>query len=894
MAASVVISGRVTDQNSAALQGVSVTATSPGGTAVEFGPALTGSDGRYELNLDAGVYDLHFAPPSGSDFGPFQYNSLSISENEELDAQLIPAVAPPPVMHVLSGVVTDASGQPVAGATVDITATDGSGNSGSSATDSSGQFSISVPAGKYCVSKLVSGEYEASGCEGNLDLTAGDATQNLESFSLANVNLAVQDSAGNPVPFTWDTYSGSFPAAVIPGDATGTLTGSVVPVAGQQDGLSFNIGAPGQVPVGSQVQFCAGSGDIFTDNPPVQTYGCATGTVTSGGNGNGTTTITITASDVAPPPVMHVLSGVVTDASGQPVAGATVDITATDGSGNSGSSATDSSGQFSISVPAGKYCVSKLVSGEYEASGCEGNLDLTAGDATQNLESFSLANVNLAVQDSAGNPVPFTWDTYSGSFPAAVIPGDATGTLTGSVVPVAGQQDGLSFNIGAPGQVPVGSQVQFCAGSGDIFTDNPPVQTYGCATGTVTKNTTVVLVTQKASPPPSDTTPPVVTGSPDRSPNANGWYKAPVTIAWTAVDPSPSSGTPTIPSPMTFSTEGSNQTVTSSKSCDPAGNCATGTVTGLSLDMTPPTVSVVGVTNGSVYTGGQAPASACVTSDALSGVAVNATVSVTNSGNSFTATCSGATDNAGNAAAPVNVTYQVIPAGWTTAALTDSSGNPIEGASVDFRSATGSVTNATTDSDGIAAAALTPGGYSVTVHYATGTQTKTITVTANGPNEISFTTVSVTAQVNDPDGRDLATASIAHAGNTGTYGPKTAVDGSGDVTFQVLPGTNTFTAYDANGYQTQTLTITGPTTVTFATIPVTVTVLKNGNPLTTASVSHAGNTGAFGTKNAVDNNGQVTFHVLPGTNTFTAWDSNFYQSQTVIVTATTNVSISVP
>jgi alpha-tubulin suppressor-like RCC1 family protein len=240
----------------------------------------------------------------------------------------------------------------------------------------------------------------------------------------------------------------------------------------------------------------------------------------------------------------------------------------------------------------------------------------------------------------------------------------------------------------------------------------------------------------------------------------------------------------------------------------------------------------------------------------------------------------------------VQVMWDQVP-GWTTASLSDSSGNPISGASVVFRSASGSVTNATTAADGIAGVALTPGNYSVAMYYAAGYQTKIISVTANGPNTINFATVAVTTQISDPDSADLATASIAHAGNTGTYGPKTPVDDNGQVAFQVLPGTNTFTAWDADGYQVQTVTVSGPVTVTFATVAVTVTVLKNGTPLATASVAHAGNTGTYGPKTPVDDNGQVAFQVLPGTNTFTAWDASAYTKESLTITATTSISITV-
>jgi hypothetical protein len=282
----------------------------------------------------------------------------------------------------------------------------------------------------------------------------------------------------------------------------------------------------------------------------------------------------------------------------------------------------------------------------------------------------------------------------------------------------------------------------------------------------------------------------------------------------------------------------------------------------------------------------------CTTTDALSGVATSATVSVTNTGISYTATCSGGTDNAGNTTAPASVNYQVIPAGWTTASLVDSNGNAISGAAVTFRPASGSATRATTGADGTAGVVLTPGTYSVTMNYATGYQTKTITVTAAGPNTVSFATVAVTAQVNDPNSaelagrRDRARRQHRHLRAEDPRGRQRRGH------LPALPGTSTFTAYDAGGYQTQTVTVTFAT-VTFATVPVTITVLKNGSALTTATVTHAGNTGTFGPKTAVDGSGDVIFQVLPGTNTFTAWDGAAYQSKTLTVTSAASTSIPV-
>jgi hypothetical protein len=85
------------------------------------------------------------------------------------------------------------------------------------------------------------------------------------------------------------------------------------------------------------------------------------------------------------------------------------------------------------------------------------------------------------------------------------------------------------------------------------------------------------------------------------------------------------------------------------------------------IDKTAPVVTVTGVSNGASYTLGSVPTAGCSTTDALSGVATQATLSVTG-GNadgtgSFTATCGGATDNAGNngsASATYTVAYN-----WT-------------------------------------------------------------------------------------------------------------------------------------------------------------------------------------------------------------------------------------
>jgi Concanavalin A-like lectin/glucanases superfamily/Putative Ig domain len=85
---------------------------------------------------------------------------------------------------------------------------------------------------------------------------------------------------------------------------------------------------------------------------------------------------------------------------------------------------------------------------------------------------------------------------------------------------------------------------------------------------------------------PPETVPPVVVPVPDRAPNAAGWYDADVTVDWASVDPAPSSGTPSDP-PDTLATLEGTHTYESDPSCDPDGNCATGSIE-LSIDKTNP------------------------------------------------------------------------------------------------------------------------------------------------------------------------------------------------------------------------------------------------------------------------------------------------------------------
>jgi hypothetical protein len=158
------------------------------------------------------------------------------------------------------------------------------------------------------------------------------------------------------------------------------------------------------------------------------------------------------------------------------------------------------------------------------------------------------------------------------------------------------------------------------------------------------------------------------TAAPTQSPPANsaGWNNTNVTVTWNwaaAVNGPPIDVTNC---PTTSPASGEGVILVTATCYDTAGTSTKATYT-VKLDTIPPTVAVTGVADGAVYPAGAVPGAGCSTSDALSDVATSATVSFSyGPSGSVTATCSGGTDNAGNTADPVSVTYTVLGTPLTT------------------------------------------------------------------------------------------------------------------------------------------------------------------------------------------------------------------------------------
>ncbi|MDT4946579.1 MAG: large repetitive protein, partial [Pseudonocardiales bacterium] len=169
------------------------------------------------------------------------------------------------------------------------------------------------------------------------------------------------------------------------------------------------------------------------------------------------------------------------------------------------------------------------------------------------------------------------------------------------------------------------------------------------AGNTETAATVTVLVDKSA---------PTITGKATTSPNAYGWYNAPVTVHFDCSDAL--SGLANCQPDGTVSAQGANSAT--GTATDGAGNTATTTVGGINVDTVGPTVTIGGVKDGAKYTIGAVPTATASATDAPSGVAGSASGVVTggtaNGVGTFTYTAT-ATDKAGNVGT-AKATYTVV------------------------------------------------------------------------------------------------------------------------------------------------------------------------------------------------------------------------------------------
>ena len=294
----------------------------------------------------------------------------------------------------------------------------------------------------------------------------------------------------------------------------------------------------------------------------------------------------------------------------------------------------------------------------------QATLSLTGGngDGTGNFTATCSGGTDLAGNSAAAVSVSYTVNP----------PADTTAPIiTPNVVGTLGNNGWYVSDVTVSWSV-VDNESAISSQSGcDPVTVNADAAgvTFTCS-ATSTGGTASQSVTIKR-----DATAPTISAAASSAPNTNGWYNSDVTVPFTCNDNL--SGVVSCPADETLSSEGSAVSSTAQTITDQAGNSsAASNVVTVQIDKTAPVVTVSGVSDGASYTLGSVPTAACSTSDARSGVATQAPVAVTG-GNadgtgSFTATCSGATDNAGNSrSVAVGYTVTAVVDACTTTALRD-------------------------------------------------------------------------------------------------------------------------------------------------------------------------------------------------------------------------------
>ncbi|MBV9787140.1 MAG: PxKF domain-containing protein, partial [Chloroflexi bacterium] len=141
---------------------------------------------------------------------------------------------------------------------------------------------------------------------------------------------------------------------------------------------------------------------------------------------------------------------------------------------------------------------------------------------------------------------------------------------------------------------------------------------------------------------------PTISGKATTDPNSNGWYNGSVTIRFTCDDAL--STVASCPTDVTLSGAGANQSV-SGTATDKAGNTASVTVSGISIDLTKPTISGAATTQPNAngwYNSDVTVKWTCA--DTLSGIASCSIDSMLTSEGANHSVKGDATDNAGNTA----------------------------------------------------------------------------------------------------------------------------------------------------------------------------------------------------------------------------------------------------
>jgi hypothetical protein len=203
------IRGRITKQANIALPGVDVFATDLVYDNFAAGDyTTTDANGNYTLTVSTATYEVRaFAPPSGTKSRTVAVPPSATGKDFRFNV---------PTMYTVSGTVRKSDGQPLPGGELSIASTDVPFNSCDSwyslvvTVGSTGQYSVSLPAGAYSFSANWPAEYAdhwVIQTSTSLDLTGNTSNFNLTLPAVSTIQGTVLDPNGLPLPnatvFSW-------------------------------------------------------------------------------------------------------------------------------------------------------------------------------------------------------------------------------------------------------------------------------------------------------------------------------------------------------------------------------------------------------------------------------------------------------------------------------------------------------------------------------------------------------------------------------------------------------------------------------------------------------------------------------------------------------------------
>jgi RHS repeat-associated protein len=353
------VTGTVTDLNGQPQAGATVRLT---GTV---NATATDGAGNFKLTAPAGLYTL-----TVSKFGylPVTTTPFTLAAGGSFAAGTIRLQVAP---GTISGaVVSSLGGSPLAGASVALAE-----NGDTAFADASGNFTLTEPPGTYTVTVA----------------QAGYASQTLPPFALAGGTahpLGTITLVANPAVVSGHVASSTGGAPIAGATVTATSTGSPQAAASGAAGR-----ARGVQPSASSFTTTTDAAGNFTLQLPPGTYSIA---VTATGFGSRTTSAVnlgpgaaFSFGTLALDPLGTITGTVVQAAGGAPIAGATVTVV-----GTLNTTATDATGAFTLTQPAGTYSLKASAPGLADATTAPFTL---APGATVAVGAIRLAQVALSV-----------------------------------------------------------------------------------------------------------------------------------------------------------------------------------------------------------------------------------------------------------------------------------------------------------------------------------------------------------------------------------------------------------------------------------------------------------------------------------------------------------------